>query len=600
MKLNDGGNLPVSKTILYIFLSNFKANPIILIISMLLSLIQGLSYGVIAKRLNIFFDSVNISMDTGYMLNYTLESLILLIVIIGISMFVNGLNNGFHNLIEGRIKETALLNLHYKSKKLKPFAFEDTKVLDHLQKAIEGADASTNLLFVIILICTFYVPSLLYLTIFFYNIYPVLSLTLPIIFIPTLINQIFRIKVFSELSDKSGPKLRELKSLEDTIVGQGFYKETRLLGLFPYLYDKYNICLTEVLELKWFSEKKIAIKEVLLRIFSLVAYIFIIVLLTYLLINNRISQGSFAAVISTIGFMFNTLEELIFYHIETISNNIGYVNNYVKYMNLQEKEVKSVCPTSMDSEIILTNVSFSYPNQKTTVLNNINLNVKKGETLAIVGMNGAGKSTLTKLIIGFYSPKSGNIKYDGVIIENKSLNDICHNISGVMQNFNRYKFSLEDNITISDLHKETDKKRIMDAIENCEINIKEFDNGLNTILSTEFAGIDLSGGQWQRVAIARAFYKQNDILILDEPTAAIDPEMETSIYRAIKKITLNKTAIIITHRLGITANVDRIVVLDNGYIVEDGSHEELMSFDSNYKKMYLAQKKWYDFGYYGN
>lgn len=595
MNLNVEKKLPISKTILYIFSSNFKANPAILITSMTLSLIQGLSYGLIAQRLQIFFDAAKISIDKKYISNNLQESLILLIVVIALSMFLNGLNNGFTNLVEGRIKETALLNLHNKSKRLRPYAFENTKILDDLQKAREGADASTDLLFIIILIFTFYLPGLLYLTVFFYRIYPVLALTLPIIFIPTIINQMFRIKIFSELADESGPKLRELESLEDAITAKDFYKETRLLGLFPYLYTRYKSCLNNVLELKWISEKKIAIKEGLLRLFSLTAYICIIVLLTHLLINNRISQGSFAAVLSTISYMFILLEELIFYHIESISNNIGYVSNYVKYMILPE-EAQSTSPVILNSEISLANVSFSYPNQEVKVLNNINLKIRKGETLAIVGMNGAGKSTLAKLIFGFYPPSSGTIKYDGTIINNRNLNDICHNNSGVMQNFNRYKFSFEDNIAISDLHRKIDRKRIIAALENCEMNIKEFDEGLNTILSTEFGGIDLSGGQWQRLAIARAFYKQNDVLILDEPTAAIDPEMESSIYKAIKKVASNKTAIIITHRLGITNSVDRIVVLDNGCIVEEGSHDELMSFDSNYRKMYLAQKKWYDFG----
>ncbi|WP_061994158.1 ABC transporter ATP-binding protein [Clostridium sp. ATCC 25772] len=599
MKSKFNGILPISKTIIYIFFSNLKANPIILILSMCFSLIQGLSYGMIAKRLKIFFDSVsiNININKGDILSDTINALIILIGIIAFAMFINGLNNAFHNLVEGRIKETALLNLHNKSKKLTPFSFEDTNILDSLQKAREGADASTNLLFVIILIFTFYIPSLAYLTIFFLNIHPLLALTLPIIFIPTIINQMFRIKIFSELADKSGPKLRELKSLEDSIVGKDYYKETRLLGVFPYLYRKYSLCLNQVLNLKWRSEKKVAIKEGVLRLISLIAYILVILLLTYLLINNNISQGSFAAVLSTVGFMFSTLEELIFYHIETISNNIGYVNNYVKYMTLTEDNYKSYAPINMKSKISLDNISFSYPNQNKMTLNNIKFNIKKGETLAIVGMNGAGKSTFAKLILGFYKPEKGEVKYDSISIKDKSLDDICYNTSGVMQNFNRYKFSLEDNIAIADMSKDIDRKKIMDSLETCEVKVNEFDKGLETILSTEFSGIDLSGGQWQRLAMCRALYKNNNVLVLDEPTAAIDPEMETSIYKSIKKISFNKTSIIITHRLGITAYVDRIVVLNDGKIIEEGSHSELMAFESNYKKMYLAQRKWYDFDY---
>ncbi|WDV47582.1 ABC transporter ATP-binding protein [Clostridiaceae bacterium M8S5] len=598
MRLKYDKSLPISKTIFYILKTNLKANPHILITSMVMSLIQGLSYGIIAKRLKIFFDSVNLSINKGYMINDTKEALIYLIAVIAIAMFINGLNNGFHNLVEGRINETALLNLHHKSKKLSPYAFEDIKILDDLEKAREGAEASTVLLFVIVLIFTFYVPGLLYLTLFFYSIYPAIALILPAIFIPTIINQRLRLKIFSQLANKSGPKLRELKSLEDSIVNKDFYKETRLLGLFPYLHRKYKVCLDEVLELKWYSEKKIAIKEGLLRLISLIAYISVILLLTYLLITGKISSGSFAAVLSTIAFMFSTLEELIFYHIETISNNIGYVNNYVKYMTLQEKKTKSNAQINMKFGISLKDVSFTYPNQEQTVLNNINLNIKNGETVAIVGTNGAGKSTLSKLIIGLYPSKKGEIKYDDVVIENERLDDICHNTSGVMQNFNRYKFSLQENIAIADMINGIDKNRVMDTINTFEINLDNYEEGLETILSTEFSGIDLSGGEWQRLALARADYKNNSIIVLDEPTSAIDPEMEASIYQSIKKIMQNKTAIIITHRLGITPDVDKIVVLDDGCIVEEGSHQELMAFDSNYKKMYTSQMKWFDFDDY--
>lgn len=590
--------LKIYKTVYYIFYSNFKANPVILITSMSISIVQGLSYGVVAKYLKYFFDSVEISIQRNYLTNETVFNLICLLIIIALSMLINGCNNGFHNLVEGRIKETALLNLHNKSKKLTPYAFEDTAILDNMQKAREGADASSNLLFILILVITFYIPSLAYLMIFFYSVYPMLALTLPIIFIPTIISQMFRIKIFDEFADRAASKTRELNGLENSIVAKNFFKETRLLGLFPYLHGKYINCLNDLLRERWQSEKKIAIRECMLRLFSFGAYIIIIVLATYLLIVGHISQGSFAAILSTVGFMFSTLEELIFYHIGTIFNNIAYVNNYVNYMTLPEAISENEKPVSMNSKIILENISFSYPNQKNLVIYDINLTIKKGESIALVGVNGVGKSTLAKIIIGFYPPKSGLVKYDDTIVENKNLFRIFENISGVMQNFNNYKFSLRDNVTISYLSKNVDEKKVLKALDDSEINIDKFNNGLNTMLSTEFNGIDLSRGEWQKLSIARALYKDSNIFIMDEPTAAIDPETESKIYASIKKVICGKTSLIITHRLGITKYVDRIIVLKDGSIVENGSHDELMSFDSNYRKMYLSQTKWYDFKEY--
>jgi len=226
------------------------------------------------------------------------------------------------------------------------------------------------------------------------------------------------------------------------------------------------------------------------------------------------------------------------------------------------------------------------------------LQVKAGETIAIVGENGAGKTTLVKLMTGIYLPAEGDVKIGGIDTSKISPQFLYSGISGVFQKYQRYKITLEENITISSMEYKENEKLKVDlerAISKSDLIIDEekFPKGYETMLSREFDGVDLSGGQWQRIAIARGFYRGHNMIVLDEPTAAIDPVEETKIYRKFAEMSKGKTSIIVTHRLGSAKIANRIIVMDNGKISEIGTHEELMEKKGKYAQMYEAQSKWY-------
>jgi len=223
------------------------------------------------------------------------------------------------------------------------------------------------------------------------------------------------------------------------------------------------------------------------------------------------------------------------------------------------------------------------------------LSIADGETVAIVGENGAGKSTLVRLLTGVYRPSGGWVKVGGLDTLETTPASVYRNISGVFQKYQRYKMILSENVAISDTGSGASAAEIETEIETAlrEAGAELDGVELNTMLSPEFDGIDLSGGQWQRLAIARGLYRKNDFIVLDEPTAAIDPIEETRVYSQFQKLAEGKCAVIVTHRLGSAKLAHRIIVMDAGEIVDMGTHEELLSRRGKYADMWSAQAVWY-------
>ena len=250
---------------------------------------------------------------------------------------------------------------------------------------------------------------------------------------------------------------------------------------------------------------------------------------------------------------------------------------------------------SFDS-LDIENMSFSYLGDKNQ-LEDISLHIKKGEHIAIVGANGAGKTTLVKLLLRLYDPKTGIVKYNGKDYKDLDLKSLRSKVGAVFQNVETYAVSIAENILLRKPEIEEDYKIIDEALKFSGLveYVNSLEDGLNTELSREFfhQGLVFSGGLNQRLAIARGYAQNYELFILDEPSSALDPIAETEVYKNMLAMGKDKTIIFISHRLTTTVNADKIYLFDDGKIIEEGTHEELMAKDGLYRKMFVSQSKKY-------
>ncbi|MFN2298885.1 MAG: ABC transporter ATP-binding protein, partial [Anaerolineales bacterium] len=375
---------------------------------------------------------------------------------------------------------------------------------------------------------------------------------------------------------------------------QEFIPEIKILDLAPLLHAKFDALMRE------FIRQDKSLRETGFRIqafFSVITNSLVMVLLW------RVIDGVRTGML-TIGDLtiFGSAALRLRQNLNATIQNLGNALEstiYITHLRLLlqitplPRGSANRAPGACRGDFVLDNVSFTYPEASQPTLKNISLRIRSGEVIALIGENGAGKTTLVKLLTRLYSPSQGRVLLDGHDLEEYSADFLRRQYMFVFQNFGRYEGTVAENISYGDWRRLADHPEAIPEIARaCGMDsmIQSLPNGYQTMLGRMFGEIDLSGGQWQRIAITRAFARRGSILILDEPTSNLDPRAEYEIFRQFQSLAAGRTTILISHRFSTVSMAHRIIVLEDGEIVEEGSHADLLRAGNLYATLYRMQK----------
>ena len=410
---------------------------------------------------------------------------------------------------------------------------------------------------------------------------------------PYLIVRLVRGKEFYELKRYQAAGERRRKYLYHLCGDKQAVKELRIFEIEDFIEQKMYAARDNMKQEVWNFKKRDMRSLLICEIFCKSGYLLSIFSTILLLLHQVLDVGMMAAALVAFT-SFQTAAKYFLVSLGRIPECAAFVKDYYDFMDMEEaeKETEKLC-SDFDS-IKVKQLSFSYPGRKTPAVSNLSFTIKRNEVVAIVGNNGSGKTTLVKLLTGLYQAQKGQIYYGRQNLRSLDPEEFYKQISFVSQDFIKYELTVRENIGIGDWKQMENTDKIYMLLHQVGLETFISQASVNQLLGNEFGGRELSVGQWQKLAIARGMMKDSSVIFLDEPTAALDPLMETKVLKMFLKIAREKTAIIVSHRIGICKEVDKIIVMKEGKIAEIGNHEKLLAEKGEYYRLYTMQQKWYE------
>ncbi len=422
---------------------------------------------------------------------------------------------------------------------------------------------------------------------------PVLVVTGLFSLLPSLLSKIYFEKRLTALRRSQSGILRRCNYLRGLFSRRDSVREMRVLGLEAYLTKLWERANGQRAEEYYRTNLDVGKKQVYGIIVINLCYVCNIGLSFYLMMQGKISVGAFAACLSAFTAYdagMATLLQMVFQAVSTYH----VVEDYYDFFRIPTETDGDAAYCPFSEKIEARDVHFCYSGSRAEALRGLTCEIEKGEHVVIVGENGSGKTTFAKLLTGAYLPAQGGIFYDGQKTDGMIRKSLYAHISAVSQDFVHYSFSLRENVGISDPARMADTEAMEALLARVAgPDFAEELGGLDVQLGREFGGQELSGGEWQKVAVARGLWKDCEIVIFDEPTSALDPLAEYEILSKFMEMTRRKTAVIISHRVGICRLADRIIVMKDGRLAECGRHETLLAAGGEYARIWKEQAKWY-------
>jgi len=390
--------------------------------------------------------------------------------------------------------------------------------------------------------------------------------------------------------------LRRMNYMVNLVTTDSFAKEVKLFGLGHYFIERYRLIASA-----FYDTQRSQVVRRYMTGFALGNISTLVTSITYLYIAlqaiaGRLSLGALTAYTQAAVQVQNSIQSVLSGFSGMYEHNL-YLNNLVELMakepSMPVAPQPVPVPQPLRGEIRFENVTFAYPGSETLALDDVSFTVKAGETLAVVGRNGAGKTTLFKLICRLYDPSQGRILIDGIDLRDFDPAEVRRQIGAMFQDYVDYQATAAENIGLGSLSDIANRDAVISASKQAGSDelIAKLPAGYDTALGKWFdAGVNLSGGEWQKVALARAFMREDArILLLDEPTSALDAQAEFDLFERLQSLTHGRTAVYISHRFSTVRRADRIIFLEHGRLVEEGTHEELMRVNGRYAKLFRMQ-----------
>ena len=428
---------------------------------------------------------------------------------------------------------------------------------------------------------------------------PWLIVMLIIAIIPAFLGEAYFNDKTYALSRKQTPEKRELDYVRFLGASDDTAKEVKIFNLSGFIISRFRHLSNRF----YAQNKKLAIRRTawgaLLAILGSAGYYSAYVFIIGQTVTGAITIGSLTFLAGSFR-QLRGLMETILLRFNSVSQGAVYLQDFFDFFEIQPTIVTSTRPLPFPNPIkqgfTFDDVGFRYANSEKWANRHINFTLHPGEKIALVGENGAGKTTLVKLLARLYDPTEGRILLDGVDLKEYDLNELRIQIGVIFQDFIRYQMSVSQNIAVGNIIEQDNEELITESSKQslAHTMIERLPQKYEQMLGRRFNnGIELSGGEWQKIALARAYMKDAQLLILDEPTAALDARAEYEVFQRFADLTKGKSAVLISHRFSTVRMADRIIVLENGHLIEMGNHQQLLEFDGRYAELFGLQAMGY-------